>query len=119
MATRNIQAFRLRSELIVDASKHHAEYAKAEKEVAQYGAAVKKTGKEVGEAFKGADAGKKWGADFSQGAVTAITGSLSSLGQTFGTLLGTAIAPGVGSAVGAIVGNLADTALQKVSGPII
>jgi len=119
MATRNIQAFRLRSELIVDASKHHAEYAKAEKEVNQYGSTVKKTAKEVGEAFKGADAGRKWGADFGSGAVASITGSIKSLGTTLGSIIGTAIAPGIGTAVGSTIGSGLDAALEKVSGPML
>src|SRR5215831_19964567 len=119
MATRNIQAFKLRSELVVDASKHHAEYQKAEREVAQYGKTVQKTGKDVGQAFKGGDAGRKWGADFGGAAVSAITGSISALGTTIGSMIGTAIAPGIGTAIGSTIGSGLDAALGKIAGPIL
>src|SRR5262249_24875854 len=119
MATRTIQAFKLRSELVVDASKHHAEYAKAENEVAQCGKTVTKAAKDIDQAFKGAEAGRKFGADFGASAVTAITGSIKSLGTTLGSIIGTAIAPGIGTAIGSTIGSGVDAALEKVSGPIL
>jgi muramidase (phage lysozyme) len=141
MATRNIQAFRLRSELIVDASKHHSEYAKAEKEVTTYGATVKKTGKEIAAAFDsagaavkktgeqvtaafkgaegGAKAGAKFGKEFGASAVSSITGSISALGTTLGGVIGTAIAPGIGTAIGSTIGSGLDAALGKVAGPLL
>src|SRR5262252_762281 len=119
MATRTIQAFKLRSELVVDASKHHAEYAKAEKEVTQYGKTVSKTAKDIDQAFKGGEAGKKFGAEFGASAVSSITGSISALGTTLGSVIGTAIAPGIGTAIGSTIGSGVDAALEKVSGPIL
>jgi muramidase (phage lysozyme) len=119
MATRNIEAFKLRTELIVDATKAHSEYQKAEGYVKKYGDQVVKTGKEASKAFDGQAVGKKWGSDFGSSAVASITGSIGSLGQTLGALIGTGIAPGIGTAIGSTIGSGIDTALQKVSGPIL
>jgi tape measure domain-containing protein len=116
---RNIEAFKLRTELIVDASKASSEYKKAEASVTHYGDTVKKVGKDASKAFDGQAVGKKWGSEFGGAAVSAITGSITSLGQTFGGLIGTAIAPGAGTAIGSIIGSGLDKALGAVSGPMM
>jgi tape measure domain-containing protein len=116
---RNIEAFKLRTEIVVDATKATSEFKKAEASVTHYGETVKKVGQEATKSFDGQKAGKKWGSDFGASAVTAITGSIDSLGQTFGSLIGTAIAPGVGTAIGSTLGSGIDKALSAVSGPLM
>lgn len=119
MATRPIQAFRLQTRLEVDGSQHTSNFKKAEGEVKKYGDQVIRTGKDATNAFKGAEVGKKWGTDFGTSAVASITGSIGSIGQTIGALIGTGLAPGIGTAIGSTIGSGIDTALQKVSGPIL
>jgi hypothetical protein len=130
---KTIEAFKLRTELIVDATKGHAEYTKFEKRPAQLAEANKKAAKESDSAwsgffkgmskgqeqFQGGKIGKKFGEEFGTSAVTAITGSIGNIGQTIGALVGSGIAPGIGTAIGSTIGSGIDTALQKVSGPIL
>ena len=119
MAIKNITAFRLQTRIEVDATKAHAEFKAVEGEVKRVGDQFTKTGKQVADAFKGAEVGKKFGKDFGTAAVASITGSIQNIGQTIGALMGTAIAPGLGTAVGSTIGSGIDTALQKVQGPMM
>jgi hypothetical protein len=120
MATaKTITAFKYRTEVIADITKHTSEFKKADETVEKYGKTVQKVGKETAKAFDGQAVGKKWGSDFGSSAVASITGSIGSIGQTIGALIGTGIAPGIGTAIGSTIGSGIDTALQKVSGPIL
>jgi muramidase (phage lysozyme) len=116
---RQITPFLLQTRIAVDATKAHSEFKAVEGEVKKVGEQFTKTGKEAANAFKGAEVGKKWGSDFGAGAVSAITGSIGSIGQTLGALIGTGVAPGIGTAIGSTIGSGIDSALQKVSGPIL
>jgi hypothetical protein len=134
MATaKTITAFKYRTEVIADITKHTSEFKKADTTVEKFGKtnteAAKKSesawsgffkGMSKGqESLQGGKIGKKFGEEFGQNAVTAITGSIGSIGQTLGALIGTGIAPGIGTAIGSTIGSGVDTALQKVSGPIL
>ena len=57
---RNIEAFKLRTEIVVDATKATSEFKKAEASVMHYGETVKKVGQEATKSFDGQKAGKKW-----------------------------------------------------------
>jgi tape measure domain-containing protein len=118
---RTIEAYKLRTELAVDAAKGRRETQAFEKDVGKVESRFKSLGKEITSAMKGADvsAGRKWGENFSSGATSVITGSIKSLGTTIGSIIGTAIAPGIGTAIGSTVGSAVDAALEKVSGPIL
>lgn len=117
MAAKSIQAFRVQTRLEVDATQHHAQYKQAEAEVKKYGEQVTKTGKEAANAFKGAEAGGRFGKQFGASAIAEIGSSFSA--STLGSVIGTAIAPGIGTAIGSSIGSGIDTLLQKISGPIM
>ncbi len=115
---RNIEAFKLRTELTTDNAKFSAGMKASEKDVDKLGQRFTKLGPEIDKAMKGHELGAKFGQSFSASATTLITGSFDSLGQTLGSLLGTAIAPGLGTAIGSTVGSGVDLALSKISGPL-
>jgi tape measure domain-containing protein len=117
--TRNIEAFKLKTVLDLDNAKYAAVMKASEKDLDKLGARFTKLGPEITKSMKGAELGTKFGQQFSSSATSLITGSFSSLGQTLGSLLGTVMLPGVGTAIGSTIGSAADTALAKISGPIM
>jgi hypothetical protein len=124
---KTIEAFKLRTELIVDGAKGHTEYKKLENDQKSYGKSAEDAAKKADSAwgaffkgvskgqekFQGAKFGKKFGEDFGASAVSAIGGTFSV--STLGGLIGTAIAPGIGTAVGSAIGGGIDSALSKVT----
>lgn len=115
----NIQAFRLRTEIVVDNAKAGPSLRATERDVDKLGQRFTKLGTEVDKALKGKELGAKFGHSFSSSATSIITGSFDSLGQTLGSLIGTAIMPGIGTAIGSTVGGGVDAAMSKVSGSIM
>lgn len=113
---KTITAFKVQTILQTDARQHHAEYQKAEKDVAQYVDHVKRAGKDTAKAFDGVSVGKKFGKDMGIAAVAELTNSFSV--STLGGLIGTAVAPGVGTAIGSAIGGGIDKALSTVT-PIL
>ncbi len=116
MAPKTVIAFRYKTEVIADITKHTSEFKKADETVTKYGKTVQKVGKETAKAFDGVSAGKRFGKDFSSQAVAEI-GSTFSV-STLGGLIGTLVAPGIGTTVGSAVGSGIDAALSKVA-PVI
>lgn len=110
---KSITAFKLRSELIVEAQKHSSAYKKAEGEVQHYEQAVKKSSKEVAKAFDGAQVGAKFGRDMGVSAIAALGQSFNV--STLGSIIGTAVAPGIGTAIGSAIGGGIDKALSTVA----
>lgn len=105
---RQIEAYKLRTELAVDATKGTHAMKAFQKDVDNVGASFKKLGPQIDSALKGKEAGLKFGQSFGASATAAITGSIDSLGQTIGSLIGTAIMPGIGTAVGSTMGSMID-----------
>ena len=116
---RQIEAFKLRTELTVDNAKFAAGMKASEKDVDKLGQRFNKLGPEIDKALKGKELGTKFGQQFSSSATALITGSFDSLGTTLGSVIGTAIAPGIGTAIGSTIGSAADAAFAKISGPIM
>lgn len=116
--TRQIEAYKLRTELAVDAAKGSQSVRSFEKDVDRLGQRFTRLGPEIDKALKGKEIGAKFGQAFSSSATALITGSFDSLGQTLGSIIGTAIMPGIGTAIGSTVGGGVDAALNKISGPI-
>jgi len=116
--TRQIEAYKLRTELAVDAAKGSQSVRSFEKDVDRLGQRFTKLGPEIDKALKGKELGAKFGQSFSNSATALITGSFDSLGQTLGSIIGTAIMPGIGTAIGSTVGGGVDATLNKISGPI-
>lgn len=119
---RNIEAFKLRTELSVDNAKFSAGMKASEKDVDKLGARFTKLGPEIDKALKGKELGTKFGQSFSSSATALITGSFDTLGQTLGSIIGTAIAPGIGTVIGSTLGSgfdkIAGTVLGTI-GPLI
>lgn len=115
---RDIQAFKLRTEVVVDNAKASTQLRATERDVDKLGQRFTRLGPEIDKALKGKELGAKFGKSFGASATALITGSFDSLGQTLGSLIGTAILPGVGTAIGSTVGSGVDAALNKISGPM-
>lgn len=118
MAPRNIEAFKLRTELAVDSARGSQNVRSLERDVDKLGRRFQRLGPEIDKALKGKELGARFGQSFSSSATSLITGSFDALGQTLGSVIGTAIAPGIGTAIGSTVGSGVDAALSKISGPI-
>lgn len=117
---KNIEAFRLRTELAVDNAKAGKPLRETEGDVDRLGKRFVKLGKEINDSLK--DSGLKGLSKLRSEAASAsslITGSIESLGQTVGSIIGTAIMPGIGTAIGSTVGSGVDAAMSKVSGAIL
>ena len=120
MATpKTITAFKYRTEVIADITKHTSEFKKADETVEKYGKTIQKVAKDTSKAFDGAAVGQKFGQQFSASATSLITGSFDSLGATLGGIIGTAMAPGIGTAIGSTIGSAADAVFSKVSGAVM
>lgn len=119
---RNIESFKLRTELTVDNTKFSAGMKASEKDVDNLGKRFTRLGPEVDKALKGKELGTKFGQSFGSSATSLITGSFDTLGQTLGSIIGTAIAPGIGTAIGSTLGSgfdkIAGTVLGTI-GPLI
>jgi len=115
----NIQAFRLRTEIVVDNAKAGPSLRATERDVDKLGQRFTKLGTEVDKALKGKELGAKFGQSFSSSATSIITGSFDSLGQTLGSVIGTVVLPGIGTAIGSTIGSGVDAAMSKVSGMIL
>ncbi len=116
---RQIEAFRLRTQIEIDASKGRRDLQATEKDADKLVRRFTALGPEINKAIKGADVGRKFGKDFSSSATALITGSFDSLGQTLGSIIGTAVAPGVGTAIGSTLGSGLDMVFSKVSGTVM
>jgi len=113
---RQIEAYKLRTELAVDATKGSAAMKSFQKDVAGVGQEFKKLGPEIDKTAK--EAGSKFGKRFSGSATAVIESSFSSLGKTLGSVIGTAVLPGIGTAIGGAVGDMADQFTAKVGSTI-
>jgi muramidase (phage lysozyme) len=113
---KTITAFKYRTEVIADITKHTSEFKKADTTVEKYGKTIQKVGKETAKAFDGVSVGKKFGSDIGTSAVAALGSSFNL--STLGSLIGTAVAPGIGTTIGSAIGGGIDTALSTVA-PII
>src|SRR5437899_957576 len=110
---RNIEAFKLHTELTVDNAKFSAAMKSSEKDVDKLGQRFDKLGPEITKSMKGVEAGKGFGAVFSSGATSIITADFNSLGQTLGSIIGTVVLPGLGTAIGSTFGSALDAGLSK------
>src|SRR5215213_8141363 len=108
---RNIEAYKLRTEIAIENAKAGAALRATEKDVDKLGQRFTRLGPEIDKALKGKELGAKFGQSFSSSATALITGSFDSLGQTLGSIIGTAIMPGIGTAIGSTVGGGVDAAL--------
>lgn len=119
---RDIQAFRLRTQIEVDNAKAAASLKATERDVDKLGQRFTKLGPEIDKALKGKELGAKFGQQFSSSATALITGSFDSFGQTLGSIIGTAVAPGLGTVIGSTLGSGFDKLAGKalgILGPMI
>jgi muramidase (phage lysozyme) len=131
MATpKTITAFKYRTEVIADITKHTSEFKKADANVDKFAKtnieAAKKSesawssffkGLSKGqEQFSGSRFGEKFGKEFGANAVAAIGNTFSV--STLGGLMGTALFPGAGTAIGSAIGSGIDKAISTVA-PIV
>src|ERR1041385_6405921 len=117
---KNIEAFKLRTEVAVDNSKATKPLRDTEHDVDRLGKRFVKLGKEINDSLKDSSL-KGWSKLKSEAdsATSLITGSIQSLGQTLGSIIGTAIMPGIGTAIGSTIGSGVDAAMSKISGVIL
>jgi len=115
---RQIEAYKLRTELNVDAVKGSAAIKGFQKDVDNLTGSFDKLGKQIDKSSKGKEAGYKFGKNFGAAATTAIEGSFDELGKTIGGVIGTAIAPGLGTVIGSTIGSGIDKAVGKLAAPM-
>jgi hypothetical protein len=118
---RQIEAYKLRTELAVDATKGESSIKAFKKEIDGLTDTFKKLGQTIDQT-KGKEAGSKFGKNFASSATAVITSSFDSLGETIGQVIGTALAPGIGTVVGGLAGSAVDKLSSKFTaalGPMI
>jgi muramidase (phage lysozyme) len=115
---KQIEAYKLRTELAVDSRAGQTAIQNFQKQVDSLAQSFKKLGTQIDTSTKAKEAGSKWGKGFGDAATAAISGSFDDLGSTIGALIGTAMAPGVGTVIGQTIGSGVDTAINKISGAL-